>query len=112
MDFVGCQELVDIKKQNKQLLENVEQYLDGKQFDPEEKRNSRESLMITLKLRNLVRVLVRDIAKTLSKDDQSQDFYAFAQGLEEPLEETFQPDRAAIHTEQIFRARRRREFEF
>jgi len=100
MDFMGCQELVDIKKQNKQLLENVEQYLDSEQFDPEEKRNSRENLVdyFKEKLEFGEDVSVRDIAETLSKDDQSQDFYSFAQGLEEPLEETFQPDRAAIKT--------------
>lgn len=100
MDFMGCQELVDIKKQNKQLLENVEQYLDSEQFDPEEKRSSRENLVdyFKEKLEYGEDVSVRDIAETLAKDDQTQDFYAFAQGLEEPLEETFQPDRAAIKT--------------
>lgn len=98
MDFLGCQEWVDIKKQNKQLLEQVEQYLDSEQFDPEEKRQSRESLVdyFKEKLEFGEDVSVRDVAETLAKDDQTQDFYAFAQGLEEPLEEVFQPDRAAI----------------
>lgn len=100
MHFLGCQELVDIKQQNKQLLENVEQYLDSEQFDPEEKQDSRSSLVdyYKEKLDRGEDITVRDIAETLSKDDQKQDFYSFAQGMEQPLEETFQPDRASIKT--------------
>ncbi len=100
MHFLGCEELVDIKQQNKQLLNNVEQYLDSEQFDHNEKQESRNSLVdyYKEKLDSGEDVTVRDIAETLSKDDQNQDFYAFAQGLEAPLEESFQPDRAAIKT--------------
>ncbi|MCY7294154.1 nucleoid-associated protein [Alteromonas sp. a30] len=100
MHFLGCEELVDIKKQNKQLLENVEQYLENEEFDPHEKQESRQMLVdyYKEKLEAGEDVTVKDIAETLSKDDQKQDFYAFAQSLEEPLEENFQPDRAAIKT--------------
>lgn len=100
MHFLGSEELVDIKKQNKQLLENVEQYLDSEQFDPEEKQESRQQLVDYYKEKIELGedITVKDIAETLSKDDQNQDFYSFAQSLEEPLEENFQPDRASIKT--------------
>lgn len=100
MQFMGCEELVDIKQQNKQLLNNVEQYLDSEQFDPQEKQATRANLVEYYKdkLETGEDISVKDIAQALSSDDQKQDFYSFAQSMEQPLEETFQPDRAAIKT--------------
>lgn len=100
MHFLGCEELVDIKQQNKTLLTHVEAYLDSEQFDPEEKHTSRANLVdyYKEKLELGEDISIKDVADTLATTDQHQGFESFTQTLEEPLEDTFQPDKAAIKT--------------
>lgn len=100
MHFLGCEELVDTKVMNKQLVSNVEQYLESEQLQPEEKQASREVVAQYYKdqLESGEDIDVKDLAESLSFADQKQDFYAFSQSAESPLEESFQPDRSAIKT--------------
>ena len=44
MHFIGCEELVDVKQQNKQLLTTVDAFLAAEQLDPQEKDQARETV--------------------------------------------------------------------
>lgn len=98
--FLGCAEEVDIKQQNKLLLEKVEQFMDVEQFAPEEKQQKREELATYYKtqIESGEDIVVEDVAKTLSMAGQTQDFHAFSQQSEENLESTFQGDKTSIKT--------------
>ncbi len=100
LNFLGCEEQVDIKQQNKQLVETVEQYLESEQLQPEEKQANREKLIDYYKeqVDSGDEIKVQDVAQTLAMHDQKQDFSSFNQSMEQPLEDSFQPDKAAIKT--------------
>jgi len=100
MSFLGCEELVDIKQQNKQLLSSVDDYLASEQLDPQEKHQSRQvvSEYYKEKLEQGEDIHIRELADKLPKDDESQDFYQFVKGAEQPIEEQFQADRSALKT--------------
>lgn len=98
LQFLGCDEEVDIKEQNKVLLDQVETYMEKEQFAPEEKQQKREELVSYYKeqIETGEDIVVEEVAKTLSTADQTQDFYAFSQQTETPLESAFQADRSSI----------------
>lgn len=100
LEFMGCEEEVDVKLQNKMLLEKVETYMEAEELEPEEKQQSRAKLVDYYKeqLDAGEEVSVTGVAKTLSMDDQKQDFSAFNQQTESPVEESFQADRTAMKT--------------
>ncbi|BDX06775.1 nucleoid-associated protein YejK [Planctobacterium marinum] len=100
MIFLGCAEEVDIKQQNKLLLDKVEQYMETEQFAPEEKQQKREELATYYKeqIDSGEDIVVEDVAKTLAMADQTQDFHAFTQQAEEALESAFQGDKSSIKT--------------
>lgn len=100
LTFLGCAEEVDIKQQNKLLLEKVEQFMETEQFAPEEKQQKRQELATYYKeqIDSGDDIVVEEVAKTLSMADQSQDFHAFTQQSEEQLESTFQGDKSSIKT--------------
>lgn len=100
MHFLGCEELLDVKQQNQTLLTHVESYLDSEQMDPQEKNASRSDLVQYYrdKIDAGENISISDVAETLAKTDQRQDFAAFTKNLDAPLEQSFQPDRAAIKT--------------
>ncbi|MBE1298936.1 MAG: nucleoid-associated protein YejK [Alteromonadaceae bacterium] len=98
LDFLHCDEQVDIKQQNKQLIESVEEYLESERLEPEEKQASREKLVDYYKeqIDTGEEIKVSDVAEKLATHDQKQDFSAFNQSMEQPLEDEFQADKAAI----------------
>lgn len=98
LDFLHCDEQVDIKQQNKQLIESVEEYLESERLEPEEKQVSREKLVDYYKeqIDTGEEIKVSDVAEKLATHDQKQDFSAFNQSMEQPLEDEFQADKAAI----------------
>lgn len=100
MVFLGCAEEVDIKQQNKLLLDKVEQYMETEQFAPEEKQQKRQELATYYKqqIESGEDIVVEEVAKTLSMTDQTQDFHAFTQQAEESLESSFQGDKSSIKT--------------
>lgn len=100
MSFLGCEELVDIKQQNKQLLSSVDDFLASEQLDPQEKHQSRQivSEYYKEKLEQGEDIHIRELADKLPKEDESQDFYQFVKDAEQPIEEKFQADRSVLKT--------------
>lgn len=100
MHFLGCEELVDVKQQNKQLLSSVDEFLASEQLDPNEKNESRKivSQYYKEKLDQGEDIQLKELADKLPKEDESRDFYQFVKSSEQPIEDQFQADRSALKT--------------
>jgi nucleoid-associated protein len=98
MQFLGCEELVDIKQQNKQLLNTVDAYLAAEQLDPQEKNQARQKVAeyYKEKLEQGEDIQVKELATKLPGEENS--FYQFNQSAEQPVEDNFQADRSALKT--------------
>jgi nucleoid-associated protein len=98
MHFVGCEELVDIKQQNKQLLSTVDAFLAAEQLDGEEKHRARETVSnyYKEKLELGEDIQIQELASKLPSDHLS--FEDFNQNAELPVEEKFQADRSVLKT--------------
>ncbi|MBU2976943.1 nucleoid-associated protein YejK [Alteromonas sp. C1M14] len=99
MDFIGCEELVDVKQQNKQLITSVDAYLASENLDREEQEQHREEVKSYFKekIDSGESLSVHELSDVLPTDEtNNQTFAAYTQTLESPLEETFQPDPAAL----------------
>jgi nucleoid-associated protein len=98
MHFIGCEELVDVKQQNKQLLTTVDAFLSAEQLDPQEKNQARETVSdyYKEKLELGENIQIQELAAKLPSDHVS--FEEFNQGAELPLEEQFQADRSVLKT--------------
>ena len=100
MQFLGCEELVDIKQQNKQLLSSVDEYLASEQMDASEKNATRKTVSeyYKEKLDAGEDIQLKELADKLPKEPEGDDFYQFVANSETPIEETFQADRSALKT--------------
>ncbi|MET1219392.1 MAG: nucleoid-associated protein YejK [Glaciecola sp.] len=101
MRFIGCEEQVDTKQQNKQLLQYVDEYLATEQLDSQEKQATREvvSTYYKEKLAAGDDIQIAELAAALPKnEDRQSDFMAFNNASDAPLEPVFQPDKAAVRT--------------
>lgn len=100
MQFIGCEELVDIKQQNKQLLDSVDAYLATEQLDNTEKQQQRQQLAdyYKEKVESGDNIQLAELAEQLPKSQAVGDFQQFNQQQESPLETEFQADKAAIKT--------------
>ncbi|MCW8108513.1 nucleoid-associated protein YejK [Alteromonas ponticola] len=99
MQFVGCEELVDIKQQNKQLVSTVDAYLASENLAPQEQEQHRQEVKSYFKekIDSGENLSVTELSSRLPSDDASQhNFKAFTSSLEAPLEDSFQPDPAAL----------------
>ncbi len=99
MRFVGCEEQVDIKAQNKQLIAQVDDYLATEQLSTEEKQVSRGVVAdyYKQKIAAGADINVAELSAKLPKNEEQQsDFSVFNAHLEQPLEPAFQPDRSAL----------------
>ena len=98
MHFIGCEELVDVKQQNKQLLTTVDAFLSAEQLDPQEKHQARETVSnyYKEKLELGEDIQIQELATKLPSDHVS--FEEFNQGAELPLEDQFQADRGVLKT--------------
>lgn len=99
MHYIACEEKVDVKQQNKQLMQNVDDYLSHEQCDAYEKNQHRGSVASYFKekVAEGEDVTVKEIAKLLPQDEYSgKSFSIFNEQQETPLEKSFQPDRAVI----------------
>lgn len=98
MHFIGCEELVDIKQQNKKLLTTVDAFLAAEQLDPEEKHQARETVSdyYKEKLELGEDIQIQELAAKLPSDHVS--FEEFNQTAELPIEEQFQADRGVLKT--------------
>lgn len=97
MRFVGCEELVDIKQQNKQLVQHVDDFLASEQLDASEKQATREVVAdyYKEKLETGDDIAIQELAEKLPLAS-TQDFYQFNQQAEQPLEDNFQADRGML----------------
>ena len=99
MQFVGCEEKVDVKQQNKQLISSVENYLASEGLDAEEKTAHRTEVSNYFKqqIDSGDSIRISELAEKLPRDEDNQrDSAQFTQGLETPIEPEVQPDPAAI----------------
>lgn len=96
MHFIGCEELVDVKQQNKQLLTTVDEFLAAESLDPEEKHQARETVRDYYKEKLEVGedIQIQELAAKLPNEHVS--FEQFNQNAEAPLEDAFQADRSAL----------------
>lgn len=100
MQFIGCQELVDIKQQNKQLVTQVDEYLASCELAPDEKQESRTQVAdyYKEKLDAGEDISVKELSGKLPSAEEQPDFYAFTQQSESPVEEEFQADKGVLKT--------------
>lgn len=99
MEFIGCEELVDIKQQNKQLISTVDAYLASESLDPGEQHQHREEVKSYFKekIDNGEALSLPELSQRLPSDAASEkDFMAFTQAMESKLEDNIQPDPAAL----------------
>lgn len=99
MDFIGCEELVDVKQQNKQLVASVDAYLASENLDREEQHQHREEVKSYFKekIDSGESVSISELSGRLSPDANEQhNFETFVQSQEAVLEESIQPDPGAL----------------
>ena len=99
MQFVGCEELVDVKQQNKQLISTVDAYLASEALDPQEQHQHREEVKSYFKEKIDAgeSLSVDELANRLPANEETKNnFSAFSQQMETPLEKEIQPDPAAL----------------
>ncbi|NDV92732.1 nucleoid-associated protein YejK [Alteromonas sp. 345S023] len=99
MQFVGCEELVDVKQQNKQLISSVDAYLASESLDPQEQHQHREEVKSYFKEKIDAgeTLSVDELANRLPANEESNsNFSSFTATLETPLEKEIQPDPAAL----------------
>ena len=99
MQFVGCEELVDNKQQNKQLVSTVDAYLASESLDPEEKNAHRDQVKSYFKekIDSGETVSVAELSDQLPVNNEtSQTFESFTATMEAPFEKEIQPDPAAL----------------
>lgn len=99
MDFIGCEELVDVKQQNKQLISSVDAYLASENLDREEQQQHRDEVKSYFKekIDSGETLSVSELSSRLPADEAaSHSFEQFTQGLATPLEKDIQPDPAAL----------------
>ncbi|MBU3022953.1 nucleoid-associated protein YejK [Aestuariibacter sp. A3R04] len=99
MDFIGCEELVDVKQQNRQLVASVDAYLASENLNREEQHQHREEVKSYFKekIDSGESVSITELSGRLSTEaDEQHNFAAFLQSQEATLEESIQPDPAAL----------------
>lgn len=99
MQFIGCEEKVDVKQQNKRLLHEVDEYLSGESLDNQEKQQHRESLAEYYKQKVDLgeEVHISDLDNVLPRQGASEDgFSSYNASLAQPIEAKFQPDRSMM----------------
>jgi len=99
MQFIGCEELVDVKQQNKLLISSVDQYLSEEPLDPAEKHQHRDQVKeyMTAKHAEGEDISIKELATHLPTDlANKRDFTGFIENLETQIEPSFAPDPAAL----------------
>ncbi|MFC6440317.1 nucleoid-associated protein YejK [Bowmanella sp. JS7-9] len=96
--FLSCEELVDIKKQNKELIAAVDDYLAVEQLDVTEKQQTRAQLAnyYKEKIESGEDIQIKELAEQLPKGER--DFIQFTEVSERKLEQQFQPDPTVVRS--------------
>jgi nucleoid-associated protein len=100
MSFIGCEEKVDTKAQNKQFVQHLDTYLATQPLDANEKHEHRQSVSKYYKERADLgeEIAVDDVDSVLpTMSEGRHSFSHFNAGLEQPLEPTFQADKSMIN---------------
>lgn len=100
MSFIGCEEKVDTKAQNKQFVQHLDSYLATQALDANEKHEHRQSVSKYYKEKADLGedVAIKELDSILPAMSEGE--HSFAQynaGLEQPLEPTFQADKSMIN---------------
>ncbi|MBT0587197.1 nucleoid-associated protein YejK [Alteromonas oceanisediminis] len=99
MTFLGCEELMDVKQQNAQLINSVDAYLATNTLDVAEKHEHREAVQDYYKEKIATGAPVKfsEVAEKLPKhEDTKFDFNQFVQSAEVTIDEAFQPDKGVL----------------
>jgi nucleoid-associated protein len=99
LDFLNCEEGVDPKAQTQTLVSAVEEYVDERQFDPEEKQQARKELLNYCKEQKSAgkELSLKEIAQSIPKEEEENDFYQFCQQQDYPLEESFPHEQSVVN---------------
>ena len=100
MNFIGCEERVDTKVQNKQFVQHLDTYLASQTLDPQEKHQHRETVAKYYKDKasmgeDIHIAEVDSILPKMSEHDHS--FSTYNAHLEQPLEPKFQADKSMLN---------------
>ena len=100
MNFIGCEEKVDTKVQNKQFVQHLDGYLSSQALDANEKHEHRQSISKYYKEKadlgeDVAINEVDSILPAMSSGEHS--FAQYNAGLEQPLEPKFQADKSMIN---------------
>lgn len=100
MQFIGCEELLDSKVQNKQLVQSVDEYLAAEHLGVEEKHASRQVVSDYCKAQHEQgeQINISALAEQLPKSETFDNFAKFSQSSEQPLEPEFPADPAALRS--------------
>ena len=99
MQFIDCEEVIDVKQQNKQLINNVDAYLATEQLDPQEKAQHRDDVQhyFKEKIDSGDELSITELADWLPRNEEAQfDFAKFNQLNEHQLEENIPPDPSTL----------------
>lgn len=100
MNFIGCEEKVDTKVQNKQFVQHLDTYLSSQPLDAQEKHQHRDSVAKYYKEKASMgeEISINEVDVILPK--MSENDHSFAQynaNLEQPLEPKFQADKSMLN---------------
>ncbi|TKB48452.1 nucleoid-associated protein YejK [Ferrimonas sediminicola] len=97
LDFMGCVEGVNAKRQNKELVQALEDYVATTDLDAEERQQCRDAVFDYCKTQISAggEVQLKDIADEFA-DRGAEEFYQFTSAGEYELEETFPGDQSTL----------------
>ncbi|MGL1959101.1 MAG: nucleoid-associated protein YejK [Colwellia sp.] len=104
LDFLGCEEGLNVKEQTQTLVQAVEDYVAINQLDAAEKQQTRKDLLNYCKEQKSSSqdVSIQELGNVISHTPQSgesgsENFYQFCQEQSYPLEESFPHDQAVVN---------------
>ncbi len=99
LDFLGCEEGLNVKEQTQNLVQAVEDYVSVNQLDAAEKQQTRKELLSYCKEQkeSAQDVSLKEIDKVVSKNDDGNSFYEFCQTQDYQIEESFPHDQAIVN---------------
>lgn len=100
MNFIGCEEKVDTKVQNKEFVRHVDDYLSTQQLAPNEKNDHRQAVSKYYKDKASMgeEVEISEVNNILPRlDEVDHSFTNYNKNLENPLEDKFQADKSMLN---------------
>lgn len=100
MNFIGCEEKVDTKVQNKQFVQQLDTYLAAQPLDASEKHQHRETVAKYYKDKASLGedIHINEVDSILPKmSEHDHSFASYNANLEQPLEPKFQADKSMLN---------------